>query len=80
MTDTLIHCMKCKHKTPSDDLEIVRMAKGGHRLSARCRHCNCKKSRTLSQQHADGILGKLLGLPNGIPILSSLPIIGPLLF
>jgi len=75
-----INCMKCRHVTETTHAQVAKTKNGRYRLHGHCADCGSKKSKFVNQQTGEGLLGKLLGLPNGkIPILSDIPLIGAIL-
>ena len=44
-TSVEIYCVKCKAKTDSTDVEVVKMKNGQPGTRARCAVCNAKKFR-----------------------------------
>lgn len=76
-----IYCVKCKKKTGSSNTNVVQTKNNRYRLTGQCTSCGTMKSQFISQQHANGLLGNLLGFPGGkIPGLSNIPVLGNLLF
>jgi Domain of unknown function (DUF5679) len=77
-----MYCLKCKGPTDTRDAHIVKIMVKGHErhsLTGTCAVCGTKKSRFVSNQVGEGILGSLLGLPGGkIPLLSDIPLLGAL--
>jgi len=74
-----ITCMKCRKVTETQNASGIVTANGRYRMHGQCIHCGTNKSKFVSRQHAEGILGNLFGLPGGkIPILSDIPLVGAL--
>jgi hypothetical protein len=74
-----IHCLKCKHKTDTHQVNIGRvpMESGKNRfmMHGKCSKCGMHKSQFVSEQTAKGLLS-LLGINTP---LKNIPIIGPIL-
>jgi hypothetical protein len=76
-----IYCIRCKQNTDSSNPNVVQTANGRYRIEAVCDDCGSKKSKFVSNQIGQGLLGKLLNLPGGkVPLLGSIPLLGDLLF
>ncbi|HRP36662.1 MAG TPA: DUF5679 domain-containing protein [Candidatus Dojkabacteria bacterium] len=74
-------CVKCKEMTATTNAKVVQTKNNRYRLTGNCTICGTNKSKFVSSQTANGLLGSLLGLPGGkVPILSSIPLVGDLLF
>jgi hypothetical protein len=75
------YCVKCKRTTGYAVTPKVIVTKNNkYRVVGKCSECGITKSTFTSKRTGDGILGKLLGLPNGkVPILSDIPLIGSLI-
>ena len=74
-----MYCVKCRRKTPSRNV-TVRRAKNG-RMYQTGTVCGKGKSMFVSgsSRRGDGLIGNVLGLPNGkILILGDIPLIGGL--
>ena len=80
-TSRTTYCVKCRRKTPSRNV-TVRRAKNGRMYQTRtCTVCGKGKSTFVPRggRLGDGLIGNVLGLPNGkIPILGDIPLIGGL--
>ncbi len=75
----MIYCVKDKMKLPCT-VHIEQMKNGRYRLAGTCPNGH-KVSQFITKQQAQGsgLLGNLLGMPDGkIPLLSDLPLIGGL--
>lgn len=79
---TQIYCVKEKRFTPNvpGTGHIVMRKNGRRSLVAKCASCGIQKQKFVAKDfNGAGILGNLLGLPNGkIPLLSDLPLVGAL--
>ena len=80
-----IYCVKCKQKTPNENLKLAKTKNHRPLIRATCNDCGSGKIKFLSKsevqegQAGSGILGNLLKLPGGkIPILSDIPLLGML--
>jgi hypothetical protein len=75
----MIYCFKCKEKTPTNKPHLVTMSIGRRSITGTCSICGTKKFQFVSEKDGNGLLGNLLGLPNGcVPILLDLPLVGGL--
>jgi hypothetical protein len=75
----MIYCFKCKEKTPTNKPHLVTMSNGRRSITGSCSICGTKKFQFVSEKDGNGLLGNLLGLPNGrVPVLSDLPLVGGL--
>ena len=79
------YCVKCRKKTPSRNVTVRRAKNGRMYQTGTCTVCGKGKSMFVSQdgrtgsRRGDGLIGNVLGLPNGkIPILGDIPLIGGL--
>lgn len=79
---TSIYCVKDKRKTPDvpGSARVVVRKNGRKALVTQCAVCGIQKQRFLPKNYeGSGILGNLLGLPNGkVPLLGDIPIVGAL--
>lgn len=74
-----IYCIKCKDYTDTKNIHHVTLKNGTHAIQGNCAICGTKKTRFISKKQGEGLLGSLLGLPDGkIPLLGDLPIVGQL--
>lgn len=79
LSDASIYCVKCKQHTPTSNAHVVRTKNKLYRLTGKCEVCGTMKSKFLSKNQGEGILGNLLGAPGGkLPILGDIPILGAL--
>lgn len=77
--DSNMYCLSCRQQTGTSSPKVVQTANGKYRMTGQCNSCGNKKSKFISSQTGQGILGNLLGLPGGkIPMLGDLPILGAL--
>lgn len=67
------YCVKCKKHTSTSGSQVVKTKNGRNRLVGQCTVCGTKKSKFISGQQAEGLLGNLLGTK--IPILSDIPLL-----
>ncbi len=75
----MIYCVIDKKKLPCT-VHVERMRNGRYRFAGTCPNGH-KVSQfvTRAEAQGSGLLGNLLGLPNGrVPVLSDLPLIGGL--
>ena len=61
------YCVKCKAKTPCEDMHVVNDKNGRHRLVANCTRCHIKKSCYISpavvkELHGKGLISNIVGL------------------
>lgn len=79
-----VRCMRCKDYTPTRDAHVAKIQTPRglrYQLKGKCSICGANKVKFVSAQQGNGLLGKLMGLPNQkVPILGDLPLVGPLLF
>lgn len=75
------YCIKCKAVTKfKGKANVIKTKNNRYLLTGICSVCAMKKTSFISKKTGEGLLGKLLGLPNGkVPILSDIPIIGKLI-
>ncbi len=75
----MIYCVINKKKMPCT-VHIERMRNGRYRFAGTCPNGhNVSQFVTKQQAQGSGLLGNLLGLPNGcVLVLSNLPLIGGL--
>ena len=78
-------CVKCRRKTPNRNVTVRRAKNGRMYQTGTCTVCGKGKSTFISRdgrtgsRRGDGLIGNVLGLPNGkIPILGDIPLIGGL--
>lgn len=72
------YCLRCKSQTGTAEPNVI---KRGNRtvFVGKCDRCGCGKSKFVSAQTGEGILGSLLKLPGGkIPVLGDIPLLGML--
>ena len=81
----MMYCVKCRRKTPSRNVTVRRAKNGRMYQTGTCTVCGKGKSTFISRdgrtgsRRGDGLIGNVLGLPNGkIPILGDIPLIGGL--
>ena len=75
------YCVKCRKKTTSRNVTVRRAKNGRMYQTGTCTVCGKGKSMFVSRggRRGDGLIGNVLGLPNGkIPILGDIPLIGGL--
>ena len=79
------YCAKCRRKTPNRNVTVRRAKNGRMYQTGTCTVCGKGKSMFVSGssrqkgRRGDGLIGNVLGLPNGkIPILGDIPLIGGL--
>lgn len=74
-----MYCVKCKVVTPSKNIQVKKTNNDRYRMIGVCGKCGINKSKFISSQKGEGLLGKLFGAPGGkIPLLGDLPLIGAL--
>ena len=75
------YCVKCRRKTPNRNVTVRRAKNERKYQTGTCTVCGKGKSMFVSgsSRRGDGLIGNVLGLPNGkIPILGDIPLIGGL--
>lgn len=77
-----IYCVKCRSKTTNvpGTQQVVTRKNGRKSVAAKCSKCGITKSLFVPKNYdGAGIIGQLLGLPNGqVPVLGQLPVLGAL--
>ena len=76
-----MYCVKCRRKTLNRNVTVRRAKNGRMCQTGTCTVCGKGKSTFVSRgsRRGDGLIGNVLGLPNGkIPILGDIPLIGGL--
>ena len=65
------YCLKCKKNTESKNPKVARTKNGRVMLLSKCAVCDCKKSKFIKEQEANGFLLSLrIKTPlNKIPLL-----------
>lgn len=77
--DSSMYCLSCRQMTGTSNPQVSQTKNGKYRMSGKCSECNSAKSRFVSRQTGEGLLGKLFGAPGGkIPLLGDLPLVGAL--
>ena len=71
----LPYCLKCRKNTESKNPKVVKTKNRRIMLLSKCAIYNSKKLKFLRKQEARGSLSSL-----GRPLLSQIPLSGPLLF
>ena len=70
------YCLNCRKNTESKNPKVATTKNGRIMLLSECVVCDCKKSKFIKEQEANGLLSSL-----GIKApLSKIPLVGPLLF
>jgi len=75
------YCVSCKKHIHIQNPHIIKTKNNRMRLAGTCPYCHHNVSRFISnaEAHGSGLLGSLLGMPNGkVPLLSDLPLVGGL--
>ena len=68
--------MKCRKTTESKKVKVARTKNGTMMLLSKCAACDSKKSKFIKEQETSGLLSSLeIKVP-----LSTIPLVGPLLF
>ena len=77
--DSTMYCLSCRQQTGTSNPQVLQTTNGKYRMTGKCSSCGNKKSKFISSQTGQGILGNLLSLPGGrIPVLSDIPLLGAL--
>ena len=54
----LLHCLKCRENTESENPNVLKNKNGSVMLSSKCAVCDSKKSKFIKVQEVSGLLSK----------------------
>ena len=75
------YCVKCKAKTSTNDVNVVKTSNGKYQAKGTCARCHNKKATFISAKDGKGLLGKLFFPSTGkVPGLNKIPLVGDILF
>ena len=72
----LSYCLKCKKNTESINPKVSKITNSKTRILSKCAICGSKKSKSIKEQQATGLLSNL-GIRTS---LNKIPLLGDILF